>query len=78
LRAAGRKPPSRGAGLFPVFDLLFGTFYMPPGEQPVDFGVRGDEVPETFLGQLVYPFRGSVVPVTSATSRNGGGRIADR
>lgn len=36
-------------------DLLFGTFYMPKGELPKSFGVD-EEVPETFMGQLRYPF----------------------
>ncbi len=45
------------AGLFPFFDLMFGTFYMPPGRQPQRFGISGDPVPDGLLGQLAYPFR---------------------
>ena len=45
------------AGLFPWVDLLFGTFYMPKGRQPAEFGIRGERVPETLWGQLAYPFR---------------------
>ena len=44
------------ASFFPVWDLLFGTFYMPVGELPQRFGVE-DDVPTGFLGQLVWPFR---------------------
>lgn len=44
------------AGLFPWIDLLFGTFHMPQGRQPTEFGVD-DDVPRTLLGQLAYPFR---------------------
>ncbi len=44
------------AGLFPLVDLLFGTFYMPPGRQPRDFGVTGDPVPDGLWAQLCYPF----------------------
>jgi len=44
------------AGLFPVFDLIFGTFYMPKDRQPQIFGVHNEEVPRGFLGQLWYPF----------------------
>jgi sterol desaturase/sphingolipid hydroxylase (fatty acid hydroxylase superfamily) len=44
------------AALFPVWDLIFGTFHMPAGEQPAAFGVR-DPVPETLPGQLAWPFR---------------------
>jgi sterol desaturase/sphingolipid hydroxylase (fatty acid hydroxylase superfamily) len=42
------------APTFPVLDLIFGTFYMPKGELPADFGVDG--VPTHFLPQLIYPF----------------------
>jgi sterol desaturase/sphingolipid hydroxylase (fatty acid hydroxylase superfamily) len=44
------------AGLFPFFDLLFGTFYMPRGVRPTRFGISGEAVPEGLLGQLAYPF----------------------
>lgn len=44
------------AGLFPLFDLLFGTFYMPRGGQPRRFGTTGTAVPERFLAQLRFPF----------------------
>jgi sterol desaturase/sphingolipid hydroxylase (fatty acid hydroxylase superfamily) len=45
------------AGLLPVWDLAFGTFYMPEGRQPLEFGVRGRSVPEGFWRQLLYPLR---------------------
>jgi sterol desaturase/sphingolipid hydroxylase (fatty acid hydroxylase superfamily) len=45
------------AGLFPIFDVLFGTFYMPQGEQPKQFGIAGEQIKETFIDQLLYPFR---------------------
>jgi sterol desaturase/sphingolipid hydroxylase (fatty acid hydroxylase superfamily) len=45
------------SGLFPFWDVLFGTFFMPPGEQPSSFGLNGEAVPETYFGQLLYPFR---------------------
>ncbi len=45
------------AGMFPWLDLLFGTLYLPKGKQPTTFGVTGDVVPATFLGQLLYPLR---------------------
>ena len=39
---------------YPIWDILFGTFYLPP-EKPVAYGnARG--VPKTYLGQLTYPF----------------------
>jgi sterol desaturase/sphingolipid hydroxylase (fatty acid hydroxylase superfamily) len=39
-----------------VFDLLFGTYYMPTDRQPANFGVHGDSPPESFLGHMLYPF----------------------
>lgn len=45
------------AGLFPIFDLLFGTFYMPRGRHPTEFGVAGEPLPRGLGGQLAYPFR---------------------
>jgi sterol desaturase/sphingolipid hydroxylase (fatty acid hydroxylase superfamily) len=44
------------AGLFPIWDLLFGTFYLPAGQQPERFGVS-DPVPDGIVGQMLYPFR---------------------
>lgn len=45
------------AGFFPVWDLLFGTFYMPHGRQPGSFGVLNNDIPQDLPGQLWYPFR---------------------
>jgi sterol desaturase/sphingolipid hydroxylase (fatty acid hydroxylase superfamily) len=45
------------AGLFPFIDVLFGTFYMPPGRQPENFGIVGQGVPDGLFAQLAYPFR---------------------
>lgn len=45
------------ADLFPLWDLLFGTLYLPADRWPEDFGIAGDPVPEELLGQLAYPFR---------------------
>src|SRR5262245_45894576 len=47
------------ASTFPVLDLVFGTFYMPKGKVPEEFGSGDPEMPESFLGQLIYPFRWS-------------------
>ncbi|HEY1752909.1 MAG TPA: sterol desaturase family protein [Caulobacteraceae bacterium] len=43
------------APTFPVFDLLFGTYYMPRGVLPEGYGVEG--MPPGFVGQMIYPFR---------------------
>ncbi|MEZ4297821.1 MAG: sterol desaturase family protein [Polyangiaceae bacterium] len=45
------------AGLFPLWDLVFGTFHMPVGRAPRTFGVLREQVPEGFLQQLAWPFR---------------------
>ncbi|MDJ0836299.1 MAG: sterol desaturase family protein [Acidobacteriota bacterium] len=50
-------PDKNFAGLFPIFDILFGTFYMPKGEQPSRFGVSGSPLPDSFPAQMIYPFR---------------------
>ena len=42
------------APTFPFLDLIFGTFHMPKGELPQDYGVEG--APTSFLRQLVWPF----------------------
>ena len=43
------------APTFPIWDLMFGTYYMPRGVLPQDYGAEG--VPGAFVAQLVYPFR---------------------
>lgn len=45
------------APTFPLLDIIFGTFYMPADELPEQYGVRGADIPESFWGQLAYPFR---------------------
>lgn len=42
------------APMFPVWDLVFGTFYMPAGRRPEAFGAEG--VPDGLGAQLVHPF----------------------
>jgi sterol desaturase/sphingolipid hydroxylase (fatty acid hydroxylase superfamily) len=44
------------AGLFPIWDVLFGTAHF-PSREPEKFGVRHNPPPETLWGQLLYPFR---------------------
>jgi len=43
------------AGLLPLWDILFKTYYMPE-KQPAHFGVA-DAVPDGLVGQMVWPFR---------------------
>jgi sterol desaturase/sphingolipid hydroxylase (fatty acid hydroxylase superfamily) len=54
--AADRGGEKNFAGTFPVFDLMFGTFYMPPGELPDRYGIDDRSFPQTFGAQLVHPF----------------------
>jgi sterol desaturase/sphingolipid hydroxylase (fatty acid hydroxylase superfamily) len=44
------------AGLFPIWDILFGTYYMPRGRVPEDFGVAGG-FPQDMPRQLWGPVR---------------------
>jgi len=45
------------AGLLPLWDLLFGTYYMPAGRAPSEFGAGEEPVPAGLWRQLAYPFR---------------------
>ncbi|MDY3554729.1 sterol desaturase family protein [Gemmata sp. JC717] len=58
------------AGMFPLWDLLFGTAHFPKRE-PVQFGVNHDPPPETLLGQLAYPFRRLNTQHEEATGHEG-------
>lgn len=44
------------AGLFPLYDAIFGTYRL-PGHAPSRLGIEDADMPETCLGQLAYPFR---------------------
>lgn len=44
------------AGFFPVFDMMFGTYYMPKGKYPTEFGIF-EEMPDNIVGQLAFPFK---------------------
>lgn len=41
----------------PWFDLLFGTRHAPKGQWPKAYGLHGSQLPESYLAQLVAPFR---------------------
>jgi sterol desaturase/sphingolipid hydroxylase (fatty acid hydroxylase superfamily) len=56
------------AGLLPLWDLLFGTFYLPSGSQPTRFGLRGDSPPDGLGRQLLYPFRAQPRPARHGAS----------
>lgn len=44
--------------LFPVFDFLFGTAYLPRDSRPAKYGLLNENIEETFAAQLCYPFQG--------------------
>jgi sterol desaturase/sphingolipid hydroxylase (fatty acid hydroxylase superfamily) len=44
------------APTFPVLDIVFGTFYMPKGVLPDNFGVDDPAFPKSLEGQMIYPF----------------------
>ena len=54
--SAERGGSSNFAGTFPLFDLLFGTFYLPVGQRPDRYGVDDPHFPKGFVGQLRHPF----------------------
>jgi sterol desaturase/sphingolipid hydroxylase (fatty acid hydroxylase superfamily) len=54
--AANRGGEKNFAATFPILDVLFGTFYMPAGEIPDQYGIDDSAFPEGFTAQLVHPF----------------------
>ena len=66
---ADRGGSSNFAATFPLFDLVFGTFYMPAGQRPDRYGVDDPRFPPGFLGQLRHPFRPQPSPVLEAPAR---------
>ena len=42
---------------FPVLDRVFGTHYLPKGQWPGGYGIKGHPVPDGYWKQFLYPFR---------------------
>lgn len=40
----------------PIWDTLFGSYYMPKDSRPDSYGIR-EPMPDTYIGQLAQPFR---------------------
>ena len=55
------------AGLLPIWDLLFGTFYLPAG-QPQQFGVD-ETLPAGYFAQVIWPFKRSALPTPAAIAQ---------
>jgi sterol desaturase/sphingolipid hydroxylase (fatty acid hydroxylase superfamily) len=45
------------ASTFPIWDLFFGTWWMPEGRMPENYGADDEAMPTEIGGQLAYPFR---------------------
>jgi sterol desaturase/sphingolipid hydroxylase (fatty acid hydroxylase superfamily) len=43
--------------LLALWDVLFGTFYMPENKLPARYGIDEPDYPQGFFGQLVHPFQ---------------------
>jgi ornithine lipid hydroxylase len=54
------------ANVFPVWDLLFGTFSDPARVRPTGFGIERDTMPASLWGQIASPFASprSVAPAS--------------
>ena len=55
--ALNRGGSSNFAGTFAIWDVLFGTFYMPEREMPDAYGIEDANFPHGFGSQMLYPFR---------------------
>lgn len=42
---------------FPLLDMLFGSFHLPGERWPKAYGVKNNDVPESYLLQWIYPFQ---------------------
>jgi sterol desaturase/sphingolipid hydroxylase (fatty acid hydroxylase superfamily) len=43
--------------MFSLWDVIFGSFYMPPDALPSRYGIDEDGCPQGFFQQLIHPFR---------------------
>ncbi|MCB0310082.1 MAG: sterol desaturase family protein [Bdellovibrionales bacterium] len=57
------------AGLFPIWDMIFGTFYL-PRHCASSYGVKGEELPSSFIGQMLYPFNCSKISGVETREKN--------
>jgi sterol desaturase/sphingolipid hydroxylase (fatty acid hydroxylase superfamily) len=55
-RGEGEARDKNFAGLHPVWDILFETYYMQRDKYPSRFGTD-TQVPKALSGQLIFPFR---------------------
>ena len=57
------------AGQLPLLDLCFGTLHMPRGRVPERYGID-DAMPQSYLGQLAYPFARKSEAAAAMPERN--------
>lgn len=43
------------AGTFAIWDWMFGTFHMPAGQLPRNYGIDDKQMPEGLVPQMLYP-----------------------
>ena len=56
------------ATIFPVMDLLFGSFYLPKQQWPQQYGIAAP-MAASFTGQLLQPLEGKLPVITTRTDR---------
>ncbi len=49
---------SNYANVFPLWDVLFGTWSAPADHPRFEYGIEPDPLPSSFAAQLLWPFRG--------------------
>ncbi|AMV30677.1 Fatty acid hydroxylase superfamily protein [Pirellula sp. SH-Sr6A] len=54
----------------PVWDFLFGSFFLPGNRWPRSYGVHGEKLPEGFVRQLAVPFRRAINDPMRSSRRN--------
>ena len=45
------------SALLPLYDFLFGAAHFPKTGKPERYGLAGEQAPESFARQLIWPFR---------------------
>jgi sterol desaturase/sphingolipid hydroxylase (fatty acid hydroxylase superfamily) len=52
-----------------IWDLMFGFFYNPRDKKPI-LGIPDNDVPDSFLGQMIYPFKSMRVKSQPAQNKD--------
>ncbi len=58
-----------------IWDLLFGTWFLPKNRIPKKLGLMNRSFPLDFVNQLKEPFKKRVIPKSTGLSRNNTGKI---